>query len=138
MKNQKGITLIALVITIIVLLILAGVAIAMLSGENGILTRAKEASNDTITSTAKEQMNMAVNEGMTEFYANKYGSTAASYTKNVVDEIETAIGIVQWENGVTATKVTEGVTSGTLKYTLTTKAGTLTAEISDKGALEWK
>ena len=38
MKNNKGITLIALVITIIVLLILAGISIAMLTGENGILT----------------------------------------------------------------------------------------------------
>ena len=37
-ENDKGITLIALVITIIVLLILAGVSIAMLTGENGILT----------------------------------------------------------------------------------------------------
>ena len=43
MKKNKGITLIALVITIIVLLILAGVAIAMLSGENGILKKAAEA-----------------------------------------------------------------------------------------------
>ena len=42
MKNNKGITLIALVITIIVLLILAGVSIAMLTGENGILTQANE------------------------------------------------------------------------------------------------
>ncbi len=42
-KKNKGITLIVLVITIIVLLILAGVTIASLSGENGILTRAKEA-----------------------------------------------------------------------------------------------
>ena len=42
-KSNKGITLIALVITIIVLLILAGVTIAALSGDNGILTRAKEA-----------------------------------------------------------------------------------------------
>jgi len=38
--NNKGITLIALVITIIVLLILAGVAIATLTGDNGILTKA--------------------------------------------------------------------------------------------------
>ena len=37
--NNKGITLIALVITIIVLLILAGVSIAMLTGKNGILTQ---------------------------------------------------------------------------------------------------
>ena len=43
MKNQKGVTLIALVVTIIVLLILAGVSIAMLTGDNGLLTKAKEA-----------------------------------------------------------------------------------------------
>ena len=42
-KRQNGITLIALVITIIVLLILAGVSIAMLTGENGILNQAQEA-----------------------------------------------------------------------------------------------
>ncbi|MBR1540764.1 MAG: hypothetical protein IJ629_06410, partial [Clostridia bacterium] len=42
-KQKKGITLIALVITIIVLLILAGVSIAMITGENGILKRAAEA-----------------------------------------------------------------------------------------------
>ena len=40
-KKERGITLIALVITIIVLLILAGVSIAMLTGNNGILTRGK-------------------------------------------------------------------------------------------------
>ena len=42
-ENQKGITLIALVITIIVLLILASVSIAMLTGDNGILTQANNA-----------------------------------------------------------------------------------------------
>ena len=42
-RNSKGITLIALVITIIVLLILAGVSIAMLTGDNGILTQANSA-----------------------------------------------------------------------------------------------
>ena len=46
-KNTKGITLIALVITIIVLLILAGVSIAMLTGDNGILTQAQNAKNKT-------------------------------------------------------------------------------------------
>lgn len=46
-KNYDGITLIALVITIIVLLVLAGVSIAALTGNNGILTRASEASEKT-------------------------------------------------------------------------------------------
>ena len=46
-KGEKGITLIALIVTIIVLLILAGVSIAMLTGENGILTQAQNAKNKT-------------------------------------------------------------------------------------------
>ena len=54
-KNSKGITLIALVITIIVLLILAGVSIAMLTGENGILTQAQRAKNETKNAQGEEQ-----------------------------------------------------------------------------------
>ena len=41
--NEKGITLIALVVTIIVLLLIAGVSISMLTGQNGILTRSADA-----------------------------------------------------------------------------------------------
>ena len=46
-KQEKGITLIALVVTIIVLLILAGISISMLTGQNGILNRAAEAKEKT-------------------------------------------------------------------------------------------
>ncbi len=60
MRNQKGITLIALVITIIVLLILAGVSIAMLTGQNGILTRANEAKTETAYAEIEERMGMAI------------------------------------------------------------------------------
>ena len=55
MKKQRGITLIALVITIIVLLILAGVSIAMLTGNNGILSQAQKASEETKIAEEKEQ-----------------------------------------------------------------------------------
>ena len=58
-KQTKGITLIALVITIIVLLILAGITISSLSGENGILTRAKEARDKTEIATIEEQIELA-------------------------------------------------------------------------------
>ncbi len=54
-KRENGITLIALVITIIVLLILAGVSIAMLTGNNGILTQAKNAKQATADATQKEK-----------------------------------------------------------------------------------
>ena len=59
-KNNKGITLIALVITIIVLLILAGVSIAMLTGENGILTQATNAKEKTDKATEEEKIQMSV------------------------------------------------------------------------------
>ena len=61
-KNSKGITLIALVITIIVLLILAAVSIAMLTGENGILTNAQRARTETTTSGEIEQLKIAFSE----------------------------------------------------------------------------
>lgn len=61
MKKQNGITLIALVITIIVLLILAGVSIAMLTGENGILNKATTATTRTKEAEAEESVKLAVN-----------------------------------------------------------------------------
>ena len=57
-KEKKGITLIALVITIIVLLILAGVTIATLTGDNGILTKAQEASIQTRGAQVEEVINL--------------------------------------------------------------------------------
>ena len=55
LRKSNGITLIALVITIIVLLILAGVAISMLSGENGILKKAAEAKTKTEEGQKQEE-----------------------------------------------------------------------------------
>ena len=59
-RKERGITLIALVITIIVLLILAGVSIAMLTGQNGILTQAQNAKNKTEEAQDKEKIQLAV------------------------------------------------------------------------------
>lgn len=58
-KREKGITLIALVITVIVLLILATVSIATLTDDNGILTRANEAKEETDYNSAKEEIQLA-------------------------------------------------------------------------------
>ena len=63
-EKNNGITLIALVITIIVLLILAGVSIVTLTGENGILTKADKARTDTKNATEKEQIVLAYNAAM--------------------------------------------------------------------------
>ncbi len=59
LETQKGITLIALVITIIILIILAGISISMLVGENGLITRSKEAKQNTQLAEGQENKELA-------------------------------------------------------------------------------
>ena len=59
-KENKGITLIALVVTIIVLLILAGISISMLTGQNGILNRTVEAKEKTEVADENEKVKLAI------------------------------------------------------------------------------
>ena len=70
LKKEKGITLIALVVTIIVLLILAGVSIAMLTGENGILTQARNAKDRTEEARIEEENRISDYEDYISQYAN--------------------------------------------------------------------
>ena len=72
MRRNKGITLIALVITIIVLLILAAVSIATLTGENGILTQAQKAKEKTKNAEVEEQRKLAIGEAATNLEDTKY------------------------------------------------------------------
>ena len=60
MRNKKGITLIALVITITVLLVLAGVSLSLVLGENGILKKSQKATTETRKAEEKEKIEMAV------------------------------------------------------------------------------
>ena len=80
MKNQNGITLIALVITIIVLLILAGISIAMLTGDNGLLTKSQTAVMDNAIAGAKDKINLSLQEGIAD-YLQKYYAETDSTTK---------------------------------------------------------
>lgn len=64
LKEKSGITLIALVITIIVLLILAGISISMLSGDNSILQKATDAKKITGISMVEEQIAIAYNAAL--------------------------------------------------------------------------
>ena len=69
-KSTKGITLIALVVTIIILLILAGVSIAMLTGNNGILTQGKRAKEEQAHAAVKEEIMLLYNEYKTKQEVN--------------------------------------------------------------------
>ena len=60
LNKNKGITLIALVVTIIVLLILAGISIATLTGENGLLSKATTAKEETKKAEIREEIELAI------------------------------------------------------------------------------
>ena len=95
LKTNKGITLIALVITIIVLLILAGVTIATLTGDNGILTKAQNAKEKNAQKTVEEQINLAVqasriNEGLVidkDILEQELTNNGIEITKSENDEL---------------------------------------------------
>ena len=91
-NKNSGITLIALVITIIVLLILAGVSISMLTGENGILTQASNSKQATEESTEKEKRQLSQVEASTHLenydYTDAEGNTATIPAGFAVSNVE--------------------------------------------------
>ena len=160
MKNNKGITLISLVVTIIVLLILAGVSIAMLSGDNSILSRAKETGYKTQLSNAQDVIGTAITEQVANFMNFKYvDSNATAAYGNVAyasgDDIDKAIeygiksacGSLAIEpvlNGTAADAKSE-TTVLTVHYLATTKKITVSyngyktvGSVSDSGILKWE
>ena len=128
MKKQgnKGITLIALVITIIVLLILAGVSIAMLTGENGILSQAQRAKSETENAQANEESILDNYAQYIEGSTN--GGTLTTVTGNETEntKVQDSLGNTVWvpagfkvvnpgdnvEDGIVIEDVNHGATAG--------------------------
>lgn len=131
MKNQKGITLIALVITIIVLLILAGVSIAMLTGENGILTKATNSASETRVAEAKETAQIDVNAKMADYYEAKYASNGTQTYATFGDYLTA--------KPLTSTDTDKYTVSGTTItiVPVTTKGSTITGTIGTNGGITW-
>lgn len=73
LKANKGITLVALIITIIVLLILAGVSISMVLGNNGLLNNSKNAVTKYNAAKQNETTMLNEAEGIMQNYMNVYG-----------------------------------------------------------------
>ena len=100
LKKEKGITLIALVLTIIVLLILAGVSIAMLTGDNGILTQAQNAKEKTESATIEEQRSLAQIEAGTHIEQTTYTETVNGKTMIVPIPAGFAMTNIEGENSI--------------------------------------
>ena len=147
-KEAKGITLIALVITIIVLLILAGVTIATLTGDNGILKQADKAKTETTMGEEKEAIGLAYNGAKTEKLGGVItaGDLNTQFTKNGTKATASGEGTIKvdFETGRSYTldahgKIEEWIDIA--KYvkvgdfvdynpTITTKDGTTSVETS--------
>ena len=96
-KNQ-GITLIALVVTLIVLLILAALAINLTIGDNGILTRGQEAKNKTEQASEDELRKLTQLEAATHFEDYEYIDNSKKKKKTVTIPAECAVSQVEGEN----------------------------------------
>ena len=89
LESSKGITLIALVITIIVLLILAGISISMLSGNNSILQQTTNARTRTIHANVLEQMQLEASAYTIDKTTGKYSNSLIDYlkSKSIISDI---------------------------------------------------
>ena len=83
-KKNRGITLISLIVTIIVLLILAGISIAILNGDSGIIKKSKEAKEQTEISEEKEVVDRATVQAMGN---NKKGDLIENELQEQLDKI---------------------------------------------------
>ena len=113
-RNERGVTLIALVVTIVVLLILAGTAIAMLSGDDGIMTNAQKSQAANTEGEIREKIKMAYNAVKTSISVDSaidpdYNATETATLQALFEEAASEIGLTvsggssESEDGLTIT-----------------------------------
>ena len=106
--NQKGITLIALVVTIVVLLVLAGITISLVFSENGVINKAQEANENTQIAQVREQLELAKGP---EYIEGNGKYNPDSYFKRIEAE------------GIIGNKDTDVIDNGDGTYEVTTTPG---------------
>ena len=140
MRNQKGITLVALVVTIIVLIILAGISINLLLGDNGIITIAKKAKENTELAKIEEETEL--NELYTQLENNGGTSGGTIYDSIAkLKEFKTAIANAIDEAGGIKPEVSSetAIFANNIKEIVkeVTKDATATAEDIAEGKTAW-
>ncbi len=130
MRNEKGITLIALVVTIVVLLILAGITITYALSDNGIFNSAKKAEEATVKATLVDAVGNAQAECLIRSYdtSDPVPTTADELVKLVKYYIPEAWSLTSTDLAFTdkALAGTITVTKGTDTYTVTVAKGIVT------------
>ena len=98
LRSNKAITLVALIITIIILLILAGVSLSMVLGENGLINKAQAGVNKYQESAIKEEAEIAIVEVKIKMVNEQETRTMAEYVKSFEGGVDTGNGVVYEEN----------------------------------------
>ena len=113
LKNKKGITLIALVVTIVVRLILAGVTVSLILDENGIIAKSKDARARWNNAQMNEEKNMGeIDKTVDEIVYNKIDPTemyAVLYSDGTLVFYQKTENILNERNGATIVKQTENI-----------------------------
>ena len=136
-NNKKGITLIALVITIIVLLILAGVSISMLTGDNSLLGNAQKTGPASNIGAAKDEVGLAYNNAMQEYYQEKYASTNGG-SGTFASKLETAINEITEKGRNHSCEIAYDTSAGTITITNGGYKVIGTVDTTDSGAgISW-
>ena len=115
-KKAQGITLIALVVTIVVLLILAGITIGLVFGPNGVVKKAQEAANKTNEAVINEQAQMNSVTSTIENMLNGIGGGSGETPEEPLPEGAVQFSPVEWKNGQASTIITTSEEGYTLQY----------------------
>ena len=145
LKNKKGITLIALVVTIVVLLILAGVTISLLLDENGIIAKSKDARTETRVSQIEDEVGMWKQHNFINKESNQAQESADTMLANLIsrkllteEEIDRdqELITIKKKDGTVITEISYGnVTINITKTPATEKSGAVVLTVDSVDGL---
>ena len=118
-KKERGITLVALVVTIVVLLILAGVSISMVLGNNGIVTKAKETQTAQDKAYAEDVIESGLKAVQIEVLSNTLPTGKTANVAYVVEKINDSAFTVKSGSTDTITYTKKGTATYDIKVDMT-------------------
>ena len=138
MKDQKGITLVSLAVTIIILIILAGISINVIVGDNGIITKAQRAKENTLLAQEKEEKQLNELYSQLNYISSSTGEIDSEAIQKLT-EFKSAIATAITNEGVNTleTDSTETMVENIGKILQLGTDGTATAEDILEGKTAW-
>ena len=126
-KTTNGITLIALVITVIVLLILAGITLVSLTGENGVLNKSKQAAYEYEWAQAREEIVLAINSAKMA-QESQDGASFRSVIGEELSKVENNTYNPNKQEEINTAEEITGTNKGIYGYTIDLNSGNITKE----------